>query len=206
MRNGAASPRPIRASTTDPPRLADHRRRAKATGSRWQSRSSAASLRYRPGAADKGPGEQRRPDDVRRSRALPPGDFHAQVATLFGFVRSAPLAGRRILIPGEPEARSRATQRRRRADRRRDVAADHGMRRRGRCRCLRSSDEGNRCDLHGDRRARHPPRAARDPARSAAPGLSAVASGKLEITVEAARPIDEWLAELPRLISTAQGK
>jgi len=40
-------------------------------------------------------------------RFLPPGDFHAQVATLFGFVRSAPLAGgsEEILIPGEPEER-----------------------------------------------------------------------------------------------------
>ncbi len=40
-------------------------------------------------------------------RFLPPGDFHAQVATLFGFVRSAPLASgsEEILIPGEPEAR-----------------------------------------------------------------------------------------------------
>ena len=31
-------------------------------------------------------------------------------------------------------------------------------------------------------------------------------SGKLEITVEAARPIDDWLTELPRLIAAAQGK
>ena len=40
-------------------------------------------------------------------RFLPPGDFHAQVATLFGFVRSAPLVSgsEEILIPGEPEAR-----------------------------------------------------------------------------------------------------
>jgi len=47
-------------------------------------------------------------------RFLPPGDFHAQVATLFGFVRSAPLAGgaEEILIPGEPEER---TSRERRA-------------------------------------------------------------------------------------------
>lgn len=48
------------------------------------------------------------------ARFLPPGDFHAQVATLFGFVRSAPLAAGagEILIPGEPEAR---TERERRA-------------------------------------------------------------------------------------------
>ncbi len=41
-------------------------------------------------------------------RFLPPGDFHAQVSTLFGFVRSAPLAGgaEEILIPGEPEERT----------------------------------------------------------------------------------------------------
>ena len=47
-------------------------------------------------------------------RFLPAGDFHAQVATLFGFVRSAPLAAgaEEILIPGEPEAR---TSRERRA-------------------------------------------------------------------------------------------
>jgi uncharacterized oxidoreductase len=47
-------------------------------------------------------------------RFLPPGDFHSQVATLFGFVRSAPLAGgaEEILIPGEPEER---TSRERRA-------------------------------------------------------------------------------------------
>jgi hydroxycarboxylate dehydrogenase B len=41
-------------------------------------------------------------------RFLPPDDFHSQVATLFGFVRSAPLAGgaEEILIPGEPEERT----------------------------------------------------------------------------------------------------
>ena len=41
-------------------------------------------------------------------RFLPPEDFHAQIATLFGFVRSAPLAGgsEEILIPGEPEERT----------------------------------------------------------------------------------------------------
>jgi len=42
------------------------------------------------------------------ARFLPAADFHAQVATLFGFVRSAPLAGgsEEILIPGEPEERT----------------------------------------------------------------------------------------------------
>jgi hypothetical protein len=40
-----------------------------------------------------------------------------------------------------------------------------------------------------------------------APGrVRRLPSGKLEITVEAARPIDEWLAELPRLIAAAQGR
>ena len=41
------------------------------------------------------------------ARFLPLGAFHAQVATLFEFVRSAPLAAgaKEILIPGEPEAR-----------------------------------------------------------------------------------------------------
>ena len=29
-------------------------------------------------------------------------------------------------------------------------------------------------------------------------------NGKLEITVEAARPLDEWLAELPSLINAAR--
>jgi uncharacterized oxidoreductase len=47
-------------------------------------------------------------------RFVPSGDFHAQVAQLFGFVRSAPLAAgaKEILVPGEPEAR---TERERRA-------------------------------------------------------------------------------------------
>jgi len=36
--------------------------------------------------------------------------------------------------------------------------------------------------------------------------LGRLPSGKLEITVEAARPIAEWLTELPRLIAAAQGK
>ena len=31
-------------------------------------------------------------------------------------------------------------------------------------------------------------------------------SGKIEITVEAARPLDEWLKELPALIAAAQAK
>jgi len=41
------------------------------------------------------------------ARFLPAGDFHAQVAQLFGFMRSAPLApgAKEILVPGEPEAR-----------------------------------------------------------------------------------------------------
>jgi len=44
--------------------------------------------------------------DVRRFVAE--ADFHAEVAALFGFVRSAPLAegAREILIPGEPEERA----------------------------------------------------------------------------------------------------
>ena len=45
------------------------------------------------------------------------------------------------------------------------------------------------------------------PLGPAAPGrVRRLPSGKLEITVEAARPIDEWLTELPRLIAAAQGK
>ena len=41
------------------------------------------------------------------ARFMPPGDFHAQVVDLMGWVRSAPLAAgsEEILIPGEPEAR-----------------------------------------------------------------------------------------------------
>ncbi|HKQ66312.1 MAG TPA: hypothetical protein VJZ73_14970 [Methylomirabilota bacterium] len=31
-------------------------------------------------------------------------------------------------------------------------------------------------------------------------------SGKIEITVDAERPIEDWLTELPRLIAAAQGK
>ncbi len=45
------------------------------------------------------------------------------------------------------------------------------------------------------------------PLGPATPGrVRRLPSGKLEITVEGARPIDEWLAELPRLIAGAQGK
>jgi uncharacterized oxidoreductase len=41
------------------------------------------------------------------ARFLPLAEFHRQVAALFEFVRSAPLAAgaKEILIPGEPEAR-----------------------------------------------------------------------------------------------------
>jgi uncharacterized oxidoreductase len=41
------------------------------------------------------------------ARFLPPAEFHAQVATLMDWVRSAPLAAgaKEILVPGEPEAR-----------------------------------------------------------------------------------------------------
>jgi LDH2 family malate/lactate/ureidoglycolate dehydrogenase len=47
------------------------------------------------------------------ARFLPLEDFHAQVATLFAFVRSAPLAAgaKEILIPGEPEARTEEERR-----------------------------------------------------------------------------------------------
>ena len=45
------------------------------------------------------------------------------------------------------------------------------------------------------------------PLGPATPGrVRRLPSGKLEITVEAERPIDQWLAELPRLIAAAQGK
>ena len=49
------------------------------------------------------------------ARFLPPAEFHAQVAALFGWVRGAsPAAGAsEILVPGEPEAR---TERARRAE------------------------------------------------------------------------------------------
>jgi uncharacterized oxidoreductase len=47
------------------------------------------------------------------ARFLPLADFHAQLADLVAFVRSAPLAAgaREILIPGEPEARTAAERR-----------------------------------------------------------------------------------------------
>jgi uncharacterized oxidoreductase len=47
------------------------------------------------------------------ARFLPLEEFHAQVATLFAFVRSAPLAAgaKEILIPGEPEARAEEERR-----------------------------------------------------------------------------------------------
>ncbi len=50
--------------------------------------------------------------DVERFVPLP--EFHAQVAALFGWVKSAPLAqgSKEILIPGEPEARLEAERRR----------------------------------------------------------------------------------------------
>jgi hypothetical protein len=45
------------------------------------------------------------------------------------------------------------------------------------------------------------------PLGPATPGrVRRLPSGKLEITVEAARPIEEWLKELPGLIAAAQGK
>ncbi|HEY3065579.1 MAG TPA: Ldh family oxidoreductase [Methylomirabilota bacterium] len=47
------------------------------------------------------------------ARFVPLADFHAQVAGLFGFVRSAPLAEgvREILVPGEPEERTERDRR-----------------------------------------------------------------------------------------------
>jgi len=45
------------------------------------------------------------------------------------------------------------------------------------------------------------------PLGPAAPGrVRRLPSGKLEITVDATRPIDEWVTDLPRLIAAAQGK
>ena len=45
------------------------------------------------------------------------------------------------------------------------------------------------------------------PLGPATPGrVRRLPSGKLEITVEATRPLDEWLTELPRLIAAAQGQ
>jgi uncharacterized oxidoreductase len=47
------------------------------------------------------------------ARFLPLADFHAQVAALMTWVRSAPLAAgsEEILIPGEPEARNERERR-----------------------------------------------------------------------------------------------
>jgi uncharacterized oxidoreductase len=47
-------------------------------------------------------------------RFLPLEELHRQVAALFGWVKSAPLAqgATEILIPGEPEARLEAARRR----------------------------------------------------------------------------------------------
>lgn len=43
------------------------------------------------------------------------------------------------------------------------------------------------------------------PLGPAAPGrVRRLPSGKLEITVEAQRPLEEWLAELPALIAAAE--
>jgi uncharacterized oxidoreductase len=46
-------------------------------------------------------------------RFLPLGEFHSQVGSLFGWVKTAPLAqgAGEILIPGEPEARLEAERR-----------------------------------------------------------------------------------------------
>ena len=45
------------------------------------------------------------------------------------------------------------------------------------------------------------------PLGPAAPGrVRRLPSGKIEITVDAERPIEQWVAELPRLIAAAQGK
>src|SRR5216683_2127678 len=48
------------------------------------------------------------------ARFMPLPEFHAQVTSLFGWVKSAPLAqgSKEILIPGEPEARLEAERRR----------------------------------------------------------------------------------------------
>jgi len=44
------------------------------------------------------------------------------------------------------------------------------------------------------------------PLGPASPGrVRKLPSGKLEIVVEAARPIEEWVIELPRLIAAARG-
>jgi hypothetical protein len=45
------------------------------------------------------------------------------------------------------------------------------------------------------------------PLGPATPGrVRRLPSGKIEITVEAERPIDEWLTELPRLIAAVRRK
>ena len=45
------------------------------------------------------------------------------------------------------------------------------------------------------------------PLGTASPGrVRRLPSGKLEIIVEAERPFQEWVKELPRLIAAAQGK
>ena len=44
------------------------------------------------------------------------------------------------------------------------------------------------------------------PLSPASPGrVRRLPSGKLEITVDAERPIEEWVTELPQLIAAAQG-
>ncbi len=47
-------------------------------------------------------------------RFIPPEEFRRQVAALFDWVRSAPLAAgaKEILVPGEPETRLEAERRR----------------------------------------------------------------------------------------------
>ncbi len=47
------------------------------------------------------------------ARFLPIGDFHAEVAALFEFVRATPLAAgaKEVLLPGEPEARTESERR-----------------------------------------------------------------------------------------------
>jgi hypothetical protein len=45
------------------------------------------------------------------------------------------------------------------------------------------------------------------PLGPASPGrVRKLLNGKLEITVEAERPLEQWLKELPALIAAAQGK
>lgn len=44
------------------------------------------------------------------------------------------------------------------------------------------------------------------PLAPASPGrVRKLPSGKLEITVDALRPIEEWVKDLPRLVAAAQG-